>query len=442
MHQPIVEETLLKLGISSLNTMQQQVLEASASQKNILLLSPTGSGKTLGFLLPALLRLKPDVKDIQLVIISPTRELALQIQNVFKNMKTGYKISCCYGGHDITAEENSLAETPTVLVGTPGRITDHINRKNIDLKNTASLVLDEFDKCLEMGFQDDMYFIIQHLKSLKNRILVSATEAVKIPDFVAMQGAYVVNFISNKNNLLEIKYYRTPSDDKLEALYQLCKYIGHEQAIVFCNQREAVDEVSQYLSSKKVFAKAFHGGMEQHYRESALTRFRNKSTSILVTTDLGARGLDIPSVKYVIHFQLPPKEDAFVHRNGRTARMKSNGTAILLLSKNDYFPDFLSNRPQELLLDIPDTAIFIPEWETIYIGGGKKDKINKVDIVGFLIQKGKLQKHELGLIEIKDECSYVAISRTKVKSVLDSVKNEKIKNKKVKIAIAREAPLQ
>ena len=437
---PTIPQILINLNIASLNTMQQASLEANAKSADVVLLSPTGSGKTLGFLLPAYQTLNPESADIQILVIVPSRELALQIEQVFKNMKTGYKVNTCYGGHEIATEENNFTVPPAILIGTPGRICDHIQRKNIDLKTVQTLVLDEFDKCLEMGFQEEMSFIIQQLKNVKKRILTSATQAIAIPNFTGLKNPENLNFIEAANAALTIKTLRASDNNKLETLFKLICQLGNVATIVFCNQRDAVEEVCEYLTEKGIVNSNFHGGLEQRYRESTLTKFRNGSCNFLITTDLAARGLDIPAVEYVVHYQLPPKEDAFIHRNGRTARMDATGTAILLLNTNDYLPDYINGKPENIVLAPKLVLPALPQWETIFIGGGKKDKINRVDIVGFLSQKGQLKKEELGLIEVKDIFAYAAVKRDKVKAVLKLVQTEKIKNKKLKIEIARETP--
>jgi len=437
---PTIEQLLANISITSLNQMQQDSLEANDKANDVILLSPTGSGKTLGFLLPLIKTLSEDSNSIQGLIIIPSRELALQIEQVFKSLKTGFKITCCYGGHPMDVEENNLAQSPAVLIGTPGRIVDHINRKNINLSTVTTLVLDEFDKSLEMGFQEDMSFIVGTLTNLKKRILTSATQSIKIPEFTGMRSPVTLNYIGSKENGLSVKTVLSDQKDKLDTLLRLICQIGNESAIVFCNQRDEVEAVCAFLTTNDIINNNFHGGLEQRYRESTLTKFRNGSTNVLVTTDLASRGLDIPDVKHVIHYQMPPKEDAFTHRNGRTARMDATGTAYMLLHKDVLLPDYIKFKPDILKLSDKKIVPAEPQWETLFISAGKKDKINKIDIVGFLSKKGELAKDELGLIEVKDLFAYAAVKRNKVESVINLVKNEKIKGRKVKIEVARETP--
>jgi ATP-independent RNA helicase DbpA len=205
---------------------------------------------------------------------------------------------------------------------------------------------------------------------------------------------------------------------------------------VFCNHREAVDRISEQLTRNKVEHGFYHGGLEQMNREKMLIKFRNGSINLLITTDLAARGLDIPEVDAIIHYQLPNTEAVMIHRNGRTARMHSAGTAYFLLDADDYLPKFLTVIPDEE--ELPK-ALTLPkpcEWKTLYIGAGKKDKINKMDIVGMILQKGQLQKDELGKIEVLDHSAYVAVKSNKIYKTLQLVKEEKIKNKRIKMEIS------
>lgn len=435
-----IQKILTQLKIAELNEMQQTMLYSVSKSDDIILISPTGSGKTLGFLLPLFQNLNPKATGVQALIIVPSRELAIQIEQVFKQMKTDYKINCCYGGHSVRIEENNLLEPPAVLVGTPGRITHHLKKQTLNLINTSFLVLDEFDKSLEFGFQDEMEFIIQNCFNLKKRILTSATDINEVPDFVGLSEPEKIIFSKeNSENApnLQLKYIRVEGDDKVEALMLLLGKIGSKPAIVFCNHREAVNRISDQLHFYKVEHSIYHGAMEQIDREKSVIKLRNGSVTLLITTDLASRGLDIPEIEYVIHYQIPTTRDILVHRNGRTARMKASGIAYFLLDVNDHLPDFLDGKPEEDLLPQKFIHPKASNWKTLFIGAGKKDKINKMDIVGMLIQKGKLQKEDLGKIEVLDNSAFVAVTSNKIDQVVKLVKEEKIKGKKVKIAVSR-----
>lgn len=433
----MVEKILEKLKITSLNEMQQASLVATGKGSDVVLLAPTGSGKTLGFLFPLLKNLNADPKGVQALILVPSRELALQIEQVFKQMGTGFKVNCCYGGHPVRTERNNFEQPPAVLIGTPGRIAYHLRHENFDESPIHTLVLDEFDKALEFGFQEDMSYIISKLLSLKQRILTSATDMEEIPAFTGVKKAVEIDFLKDVKVApdLKLKKVFTTAEDKLDTLFQLICKIGNKTTLIFCNHRETVDRISDLLIDKDLAHDIFHGGMEQDERERALLKFRNGSIRILITTDLASRGLDIPEVEYIIHYQLPYTEDAFLHRNGRTARMNAKGTAYLVIADDEKYPFLKGDIETENLkgnFALPKDS----PWQTLYIAAGKKDKVNKIDIVGLLLKKGGLQKEDVGLIEVKDQASYVAIKRNMVGRVLGTLANEKIKNKKVKIEIA------
>ena len=419
--------------------MQQAAMEAISGDKDVVLISPTGSGKTLAFLLPILPLLQADKEGVQVIILVPSRELALQIEKVFKQMGTAFKVNCCYGGHSVRIEENNLQQPPAVLVGTPGRIAHHLRTKSLVLNQTHTLILDEFDKSLEMGFKDEMEFIIHQGKNLKKRILTSATDLKDIPNFVGLKNATTLSFTNEHKDLksaLVVKSVKVVGDDKVEALMLLLGKIGSKPTIVFCNHREAVNRISDQLKVHKIEHGFYHGGLEQIDREKTLIKLRNGSIHFLITTDLAARGLDIPEIEVVIHYQLPATEDVMIHRNGRTARMNATGTAYFLLGPEDYLPKFLDVKPIEETL--PNSFV-LPEpmaWKTLYISAGKKDKVNKMDIVGMLLQKGNLKKDELGKIEVLDKSAYAAIKSNKILKTLQLVQTEKIKGKKVKMEIA------
>lgn len=419
--------------------MQLASIEAIDQHNNTLLLSATGSGKTIAFLLPVIKALDPENKKTQAIVIVPSRELALQIESVFKSMGTNLKVTCCYGGHLRETEENNLVEPPAILIGTPGRLADHIRRGNITIDTIETLVLDEFDKSLELGFQDEMSFIIGSLKSINKRILTSATEAVEIPAFIGMKDIKKLEFLndSDEETGLAIKTLQSDGKDKLDTLFRLICLLGNRSTIIFCNHRESVERTSNWLKEKSILNVFYHGALEQPERDAALCKFRNGTSNILVTTDLASRGLDIANIRYIVHYHLPGSEDIFTHRNGRTARMDASGTAILILSPEEKLPDYIDTVSEEI--ELPETFELPekPKWSTLFVAAGKKDKVNKIDIVGFLSNKGNLKKEDIGLIEVKDFFSFVAVRKSKVSPTLQLIKDQKIKNKKVKIVVAK-----
>jgi superfamily II DNA/RNA helicase len=430
---------LSNLGISALNEMQEVSHDAIINENNVLLLSPTGSGKTLAFLLPLFELLQPEILSVQCLILVPSRELGLQIEQVWKKMGTGYKVNVCYGGHSIDTEIKNLSNPPAILIGTPGRIADHIDRGTFRLDKIQTLVLDEFDKSLQLGFHEQMSFVIGKLSKLNKRVLVSATSGIEIPKYTRVVNPLVLDFIPEhkEENNLSLQMIISKDKDKLMTLFQLICSLKSEAAIIFCNHRDAAERISDTLNEKGIYATYYHGGMDQEERERALIQFRNGSMSYLITTDLAARGLDIPEMKHVIHYHLPLKEEEFTHRNGRTARMLASGTAYLIVNESEKKLDYIDYAMPVLELSSTTTLPKPPQFQTIYISGGKKNKLNKIDIVGFFSQKGKLEKGDLGLIEVKDFISFAAVKYNKVKDLLRLVKDEKMKGKKFKIEVAR-----
>ena len=434
-----MHQILQNFKIKKLNDMQLASIDANKKNNDVILVAPTGSGKTLAFLLPLISIIDANKKGVQVLIIAPSRELAIQIEQVFKTMATGFKVNCCYGGHSTKTERNNLEEAPAVLIGTPGRLCYHINRKHVDTSTIETLIIDEFDKGLEFGFQDDMESIVKSLPNLKKRILTSATNSIELPDFMGLNKPVTLNYFTTDDvpSKLEIRIVKAEKTDKLDALFNLICKIGNKPTIVFCNHREAVDRISDLLHHQGLAHDVFHGGMEQDERERALIKFRNGSHSVLISTDLAARGLDIPEIEYVIHYQLPLTIETYTHRNGRTARMHAKGVAYLILGEEEYQPKFITEKIEVEKIEATKIIPPPPVWETLYISVGKKEKVNKIDIVGLLLQKGNLQKDELGLIEVLDHCAFAAVKRTKIQALLQSIKNEKLKGKSAKISVAK-----
>lgn len=429
---------LANLNIKELNGMQLAAIDAANLHQNVMIYAATGSGKTLAFLLPLLQLIDKTLPQSQAIIIVPSRELALQIEQVFKAMKNGFTITCCYGGHQRLVEEKNLRANPNVIVGTPGRISDHIDRGNITCETIRTIVLDEFDKSIEIGFTEEMKYIIGKLKNVEKRLLTSATMAKEIPDFIELKTLKTLNFLAaaNHDNGLTLKVLKCLARNKNETLFKLLCSFGNTASIVFCNHRETVETISEFISSRGLLNSFYHGGLEQQDRDRALIKFRNGSVQVLVTTDLASRGLDIDQVKNVVHYHFPLNEDIYTHRNGRTARMDKSGNAIMMIGENERLPEYISSTPANVSLDEKAVLPNKPAWVTLFIAAGKKDKINKVDIVGFFTNTGGLQKEDVGLIEVKDYLSFVAIAEKKYKTTMQLISDKKIKNRKIKIVLA------
>jgi len=330
------QSILLKMGIEKLNPMQEEAAVVIGANSDIVLLSPTGTGKTLAFLLPLIAELDTECHEVQTLIVVPSRELALQIEQVIREMGTGYKANAVYGGRSGQKDKIELKHLPAILIGTPGRVADHIRRENFSIEHIKTLVLDEFDKSLEIGFEAEMSEIIAAIPHLQKKILTSATNKVLIPEFVALKDPEYVNYLGEGVPELEIKTILSPNEDKLETLVETLDQLRNQPGIIFCNFKDSIQDVSDFLIENHIKHGCFYGGMEQKDRERALIKFRNGTYQILVATDLAARGIDVPEIKFIIHYQLPPRNHEFIHRNGRTARMHSSGTAYILQWEKEY----------------------------------------------------------------------------------------------------------
>ena len=428
------QDILSKLNIDALNPMQEDAIAVISSSVNSILLSPTGTGKTLAFLLPVLERLNPENPEVQVLILVPSRELAIQIEQVIRTMGTGFKVNAIYGGRPMSKDKIELKHTPAILVGTPGRILDHFTAGRFSKESITTLILDEFDKSLEVGFEVEMSEILNELPKLSKRILTSATEGVKIPKFVGMANPSRINYLNEEvPSQLTIETVVAPDKDKFKTLLKLLHYIGDEPGIIFCNYKDSIEGVSSFLNKYQLQHGCFSGGLEQKDRERALIKFRNGSSRILVATDLAARGIDIPELKFIIHFELPHHKEEFIHRNGRTARVNASGTAYVLQWEKERLPEFI---PKSKGIDIrKKTNIGAPYWETLFISGGRKDKISKGDIAGLFFKQGSLKNDQLGTIELKQDCAFVAVPKAQADALVALLNNSRLKKKKVRITV-------
>lgn len=432
-----IDASINKLGIESLNAMQSETIDAVLHTDNdVVVLSPTGTGKTFAYLLPMVEVMKEE--GLSAIVVVPGRELALQSCEVMKSLGCGLRAMALYGGRPTMDEHRELRKVqPHIVFGTPGRLNDHIAKGNFPVDGVRYLVIDEFDKCLEMGFMDEMTTLIQSLPAVRRRLLLSATESEAIPRYVNMQRVSRIDHRTGDAERIHIYKVESQSKDKLPVLEQLLLDLGDESTVVFLNHRESVERTAAYLQEKGFGVSLFHGGLEQPQREAALYRFANGSANILVTTDLASRGLDVPDINNVIHYHLPETQDNYTHRIGRTARWDRQGRAFFLLNSSEHLPDYVTDELADYEISHANATPAKPKMVTLYIGKGKKDKLSKGDIVGFLCKKGGLQGSEIGKISIMERYTYVAVSRQRVKSVLANVSGEKIKGVKTIVEIVR-----
>jgi superfamily II DNA/RNA helicase len=411
--------------------MQQQM--AATNAQKLILLSPTGSGKTAAFTLRLLRELTTPQGQVQAVIIAPSRELVLQIADVMRPVAAGLKTVAFYGGHAMSDEVNSLSVTPDIIVATPGRLLDHLQRNTLSLTHTKALVLDEYDKSLELGFHDEMRRIARQLKGLKTIILTSATELSEMPDFLPMKGAETFNFAQrSQRSRLQVVGVNSPERDKLNSLTDLLQSLDNGRALVFVNHRDSAQRVFNHLQQQHWPVGLYHGGLEQRERQLAIDLFNNGTTPVLVSTDLGSRGLDIDNVTYVIHYHMPLSPESWTHRNGRTARMGAAGTAFVIFAEGENIPDYVAWSREYAPKGASQNAIR-SDVATLYFNAGKKEKISRGDIAGFLIQKGGLTMDEVGRITVNDHSAIAAVPRAKVGKVAEAIAPYKLKNVRVKI---------
>jgi superfamily II DNA/RNA helicase len=433
MTSPIKNQTkiLEKLSIIALNAMQEEAQEAILSIPEIVILSPTGTGKTLAFLLPIIAELDINCPEIQVLIVVPSRELAIQIEQVIREMGSGYKANAVYGGRAGSKDKSEIKHRPAILIGTPGRIADHLRRENFSAEFVTTLVLDEFDKSLEIGFETEMREILDLLPKVQKKILTSATQEVEIPKFVGLTNPIVIDYLDKVTSQLKVRKILSVSPIKLQTLAELLCHLGNQPGIVFCNFKDTIQEVSDFLDKKNIGHGCFYGGMEQKARERALIKFRNGTHQLIVATDLAARGIDIPEIRFIIHFQLPQRAHEFTHRNGRTARMFNDGTAYVIKGLHETLPDFVENIDVEELQKAPIPSPSI--WKTLFVSGGRKDKISKGDIAGLFIKQGQLTNDQIGTIEIKTDCVFVGVHASEVNRLIQLIDNSRLKNKKIKV---------
>lgn len=429
-----------RLGISDLNDLQKSVLKNLKISSSAIIYSPTGSGKTLAFSVTLLKALKNlDTEKLQAVIIAPSRELVIQISDVIRPIAPDYKVTSLYGGHNVADEKNSLQNVPSIIVGTPGRLLDHANRENIDLTNVRQLILDEFDKCLELGFEDEMRKLLKKMPNLSRKILTSATILKDIPDFVNLTDYVTLDFLESEENPSErttVWQVKSEEKDKLAALRTLLYSIPKGKTIIFANYRDAVSRIYQNLKDNQISAGIYHGALEQMDREKAIAMFNNESYPILVSTDLGSRGLDIKEVKNIIHYHLPVSQESYTHRNGRTARVDKTGDVYIFTHQDEQLPDFVTIDETFNLPEKCEQKSIVNRNSTLYFKAGKKEKISKADIVGFIANNSQIAPNKIGVINVYDHYALVAVPKQKAKTAVSQLLKAKIKGKKIRIEIA------
>lgn len=430
----ITKNIELRHGIGQLNAMQQQML--NLRHPAAVLIAPTGSGKTLAFAANLLSALHSPNGTVQGVILAPSRELVLQIYDVVRPIASGFKTTVLYGGHRVLDEISSLTPIPDIIIATPGRLLDHLQRGTISIEQTCVLILDEYDKSLEMGFAEEMSRIVRRIRRPERVILTSATELAELPQYMPVSNPVVIRAqqSSHPAKRTQIVEITSPERDKADTLIRLLHSLPNGKVIVFVNHRESAERIHSILRKEGFPVGLYHGGLEQMDRDNALTLLHNGTTPILVSTDLGSRGIDVEGVSSVVHYHMPPSTESWTHRNGRTARMNAQGTVYVITSEGENMPDYVV-ADRTWVPTGSNPSPITTSMCTLYINAGKKEKISKGDIVGYLLAHSSLSAQEIGTITLRDHNALVAVPKQYAQDIIEQCSPNKLKGKRVKISI-------
>lgn len=441
---PLLLENLQVMQYSEMTPIQALTLPMILSGKDIIAKAKTGSGKTAAFGLGLLNNLNIESYTVQGLIICPTRELADQVANELRRLArlmNNVKVLTLCGGMPIAQQIHSLEHGAHIIVGTPGRLLDHLQKQSIKLDHLRCLVLDEADRMLDMGFEEDIMSIIAQIPTQRQTLLFSATYLDNINNIskkIQQQAEFLA--VDEVNNQIEQRFYEVTENNRKPILAKLLTEQAVQSAIIFCNTKQACQDVDNYLSQLGFSVIALHGDLEQRDREQVLLQFANKSRTILVATDVAARGLDIKDLDLVINYQISYDPQVHVHRIGRTGRAGDVGIAITLVAANEIPKANLLEQLQNITIDwlqlndlnIDKSQITPAKMQTLSITTGKKNKVRPGDILGALTKDAGLEGDKIGKITITDLYSYVAIDKKVIKKALNYFAQGKIKGRTVK----------
>ncbi len=431
-------ETLNILNFTTMTEIQEKAISPILEGKDILAQSKTGSGKTLAFGLPCVIHTDTNNYKPQTIIITPTRELADQIAVELRKVaayKANLKILTLYGGVPLRAQAESLAKGAHILIGTPGRIQDHLAKETLVLDSIKTLVLDEADRMLDMGFYDEIVKIGSNMPRTKQTLLFSATfpdKIEKLAKALLKQPITIkVDTVQQSDKIDEIVY---ETSDKLKTLTALIQSYKPESLLIFCNTKAEVMALTDTLHQRGHSVIDIHGDLEQRDRNESVIAFSNGSKRIMVATDVASRGLDIKDIELVINYDLPFDQEVYTHRIGRTGRADAKGTAISLYGPRDSekCAYITSSARKGQMKDLRVDASFkmVAEYDTLCINGGKKTKLRAGDILGTLCKEIGIDPKMIGKINITDTKSYVALHHTVTDKVFKALKKTAIKKKK------------
>jgi ATP-independent RNA helicase DbpA len=457
---PELLQGLAELNFTQPTPVQALVLGPALDLQDVAGQAPTGSGKTAAYGLAILSQVDPSAKAVQAIVLVPARELALQVRDALKSLgkhmaAPGLRVAALYGGHAMRDEVQTLQQTPHVVVATPGRLLDHLEKRNIIPNQLKVLVLDEADKLLDLKFQEEMATIISRLPRRRQTLLFSATMPDKVMGLVRdyltrprmLKAAGGLNGETTGDALpasLSLRgHVLNAVEEKPAALYHLLQQPGTGQTLIFANTRDKVEELAQFLRGRGVAAEVLHGKLPQPERDKALMKLRNNSAQALVATDVAARGIDVPALDTVIQYDLPHDAETFQHRAGRTARAGVAGTAHLLATPPEQtrvqsWPSaqaaqWARLKPAPLPPANAANKLPRPETITLHVTAGKKHKVSAHDLVGAFVKVGGLEHHTVGRIEVFDFYSYVAVPRKQAAELLEKLNGAKIKGVKVRV---------
>ena len=441
--KPALLENIESLGYSHLTPIQAETLPHILEGKDVIAQAKTGSGKTAAFGIGLLSRLDFSSFRVQALILCPTRELADQVCKEIRTLARftqNIKVLSLCGGVPFGPQLGSLEHGVHVVVGTPGRLQEHLRKRSLRLSNLKTLVLDEADRMLDMGFEEVISDVISYAPTHRQTLLFSATYNDPIREIskkFQYQPLSVTIDSRHHDNVIEQHFYRVEKSKRLNALGYLLAYHRPESSVVFCNTRRECQDITSALSDCGFSVQTFHGDLEQKHRDQVLVRFANKSCSILVATDVAARGLDIKELQAVINYDLPWDPEVYVHRIGRTGRAGNKGLALSLCTEQEL--DRVKSIEEYLNTSVKwdDVAPFQMHYEsrfeppmvTLWIDGGRKDKVRPGDILGALTGEGGIAGTAVGKIDIFDAHAYVAIKQESVDKALACLQKGKIKGR-------------
>jgi len=444
---PGTQATLQQLGYLTMTPIQAASLPIALAGHDLIAQAKTGSGKTAAFGLPLLTKLNPRRFAVQAMVLCPTRELADQVTQEIRRLARSadnIKILTLCGGSIMRTQTSSLEHGAHIVVGTPGRIMDHMERGTLNLEALNTLVLDEADRMLDMGFVEDIAYVAKRCPAERQTLLFSATYPEGIARLARqfMRAPQEVKLLEqHEESKIRQRFYKVEDGDRLQAVATLLKHYRPVSTLAFCNTKQQCRALLEVLHARGIKALTLNGDMEQRERDQVLIQFANRSCSVLVATDVAARGLDIAQLEAVINVDVTPDPEIHIHRIGRTGRADENGWALSLCSPSERnriigIAKMMRIEPEwHELGELPsaDEAPLVPPMVTLLILGGRKEKIRPGDVLGALTGEAGFTREQVGKITVTDQTTYVAVARNIAHEAVRKLSAGKLKGKTVKV---------